>query len=132
MKPNASAPAATAADASSALVMPHTFTLTCRGIALDLRRRRKPAQFADLGLGIFCLDQRFADEHGMDAEVEELLHMTARVDAALADDEFAGRNAGSQSLRHREVGRKRREIAIIDADNPGVGNPFQHPVELAF
>src|SRR6476659_1487066 len=125
MKPNASAPASTAARASSALVMPHTLTLMSRRIALGLGGRGNPAQFQNLGTGILSLDERLADEHGMDPDVQKLLDVAAGMNAALTDDQFAGRNARRQTFGDREIGRESREVPIVDADHPGVGNPFQ-------
>src|SRR6188508_714831 len=132
MKPNASAPASMAASASSALVMPHTFTLISRRIALGLGGGGNPAQFLNFGTGILSLDERLADEHGMNSDVQKLFHVAAGMNATLADDQLTGRNARRQTFGDREIGRKGREVPIIDADHPGIGNPFQDRVQLTF
>ena len=56
----------------------------------------------------------------------------AVLNAALADDQLAGRNAWRQTFGDREIGREGREVPIIDPDHPGVGNPFQDRVQLTF
>src|SRR4026207_523691 len=98
MKPNASAPASMAASASSALVMPHTFTLISRRIALGLGGGGNPAQFLNFGTGILSLDERLADEHGMNSDVQKLLHVAAGMNATLADDQLTGRGARRRAL----------------------------------
>src|SRR5262245_39391754 len=85
MKPRASAPAATLARASSALVIPQIFTLTTPS---PLEQ-----ELAHLGPDIGGPHEPLADQYGMSAGRDDALDVVARGDPALADGHRAGRHA---------------------------------------
>src|SRR5262249_10133030 len=66
----------------------------------------------------------------MDSHFEELFNVSPIVNAALAHDQLAGRNARCKSLSDRQIGGEGLEVAIVDHDNSHIGNPFQYGIQL--
>ena len=77
----------------------HTFTLISRRIALNPAWLGNSAQFLNLGTGILSLDERLADGAWHGPRCPKVASTWLRVlNAALADDQFAMRNARRQTF----------------------------------
>src|SRR5580698_1577819 len=79
---------------------------------------------------IVLAHQAFADQEGRDAGVAEPRQIVRRENAALADDDPAGRNLPRQPLAGGKRRRKSFEVAVVDADQPRL--QAQRALELLF
>src|SRR2546422_10594669 len=87
-------------------------------------------QFLHLRPDVLGRHERLADQDGPDARLDDLLHVVPREDPALADDQLVARNALGQPEGHIEGCHKRRQVAVVDPDDPGFAKPFEHQVQL--
>src|SRR2546422_10286157 len=76
-------------------------------------------QFLHLRPDVLGRHERLADQDGPDARLDDLLHVVPREDPALADDQLVARNALGQPEGHIEGCHKRRQVAVVDPDDPG-------------
>src|SRR5437773_236223 len=128
MNPSASAPAATAASASSTFVMPQILTRTLISTSQKL---------FGLGLDVPLLHQRFAHEDCPRAAASQPLDVGAFANSAfrhqnsrLQSVSATCRRPFCQSLRRSKINVECLQVAVVDADEPRVDR--QSALELRY
>src|SRR5882672_9833897 len=74
-------------------------------------------QLADLGGDVAGADESFADQHGVGAGGDDPADVGAGEEAALADDDGAGRDRRRERERRFEARLERGQVAIVDPDD---------------
>src|SRR5262245_51474111 len=126
MNPSASAPAATLARASSALVRPQILILITMASEAALPRWRlvraiREPQLANLRRHVGGPHEALPDQYGMSPGGDHTLHVGPGREAALAHRHPPLRDARQQGERGVEAGAEGLEISVVDADHHGVG-----------
>src|SRR5713226_5548822 len=141
MNPRASAPASTAVNASSRLVMPQILTLIvstwggrdapplsppapdARGqpaassAHLLLAQRELP----DLRGDVAGSDESFTDQHGVSAGSDDPTYVGASEEAAFADDDGTGRDRRQELQRRLQARLEGGEVAVVDPEDAASG-----------
>src|SRR5208283_1967944 len=110
-----SAPASIAACASSTRVIPQIFTRT----VILLPRRRVPQggrQLAEFRTRRSAAQQALADKKRTRTGGVEPSNVVGRIDSTLCNDQRVALVTRQQALRHRDIGHKSMQIAVVDSD----------------
>src|SRR5690348_208591 len=110
--PMASAPASKAARASSARVMPQILTQMAMASALQQRVERGP--------WIVLAHECLADQECRDADLFHAGKLGGGAVSALGDQRDVVRRQRREPPRGVERGLKGMQVAIVDADQPGI------------
>src|SRR5438093_1076126 len=151
MNPRASAPASTAVNASSALVMPQILTLivntwvgrdappmsppardargqlaaplrpTARGAGSSAHLRLAQRELPDLRGDVAGSDECFSDQHGVSAGSDDPAYVGAREEAAFADDDGPGRDRRRELQRRLQARVEGGEGALVDPEDAASG-----------
>src|SRR6266446_1999542 len=77
------------------------------------------SQLADLCRDVGRCDERLTHQHGVGSGHGHTLHLVAREEPALADDDVARGNPGQQLERRLDPRVERRQVTVVDADDAG-------------
>src|SRR5947199_180618 len=70
------------------------------------------------------------DQDGPDSRLGHPPHIVPREDPTLAHDQLVPGNTLGQPKRHSKGCHERGEVTVVDSDDPGFGEPFEHQVQL--
>src|SRR5712691_9880665 len=141
MNPRASAPASTAVNASSRLVMPQILTLIVNAWvgrhappmsppARDARGRPAASsahlllaqrELPDLRGDVAGSDESFTDQHGVSAGSDDPTYVGASEEAAFADDDGTGRDRRQELQRRLQARLEGGEVAVVDPEDAASG-----------